>query len=109
MRISDWSSDVCSSDLTASTALNLGATNDSAIDDGFNLVTSGNGNIVAGTSMLIQVPGHYRMAAGGKAAWTSQQVKDLPAGVNISNNAGVVIQNFEGLKMEAVEGVTVNQ
>src|SRR3546814_13061901 len=86
MRIRVWSSDRSSSDLTAillssdtaSTSLNLGATNDTAIADGFNLQTSGNGNIYAGTSMLIQVPGHLPMAAGASASLTSQQIKHLP-------------------------------
>ena len=95
------------STVSPAASLSLGSISD---DNGFDLTTPDNGNIYAGTSMVIQVPGHMRMAAGG-AGWkgfTSIQAQNLPPGISAGTSAGIVIQNFMGLKMESVEGITVN-
>ena len=94
---------------TQNTSLNLGATNDPSLADGFNLTTDDNGNIHAGTSMVIEVPGHMRMSAGssGWAGLVSMQLPNMPTGVTIGSNAGLVVQNFMGVKMETVEAITL--
>ena len=97
---------------TEESSLNLGQSDAEGVDDGFHLATDLHGEIQAGKSMLIEVPGHYRMSAGSddgevKSSFISSEAEGLPDGVTASQKGGLVIENFTGMKMESVEGVTI--
>jgi len=94
---------------TASTSLNLGAAHDATMQDGFNLTTSAVGHINADAGMLIEVPGHLKIAAGNSGVKNAlaQIVPGLPPGINISENMGIVIQNFLGVRIIGVEAISI--
>jgi type VI secretion system VgrG family protein len=97
---------------TENTSLNLGKSDQSGVDDGFHIKTDLHGELYAGSSMLIEVPGHYRVAAGSdsnesEANFLGSEVQDLPSGITIGQSGGIVIENFLGVKIESVEAVCV--
>ncbi|MBO1112826.1 type VI secretion system Vgr family protein [Bordetella petrii] len=95
---------------TASTSLNLGAAHDSSMQSGFNLTTSASGHINADGGMVIEVPGHLKIAAGSSGAKgvLSKTVQGLPSGISVGENMGIVVQNFLGVRIIGVEGISVN-
>jgi len=98
---------------TENSSLNLGKSDAQGVDDGFHLTTELHGEIQAGKSMLIEVPGHYRMSAGSDdgesgSSFISSEAEGLPDGVSASHKGGLVIENFTGMKMESVEGATIS-
>ncbi len=96
---------------TDNSSLNLGVTDDAPdVGNGFHLKTDTNGTIHAGTSMLIEVPGHLRMAAGGGGAlnnFLGTSAQGMPPGVNISTSGGVVISNYVGANIQSTAGASV--
>jgi Rhs element Vgr protein len=97
---------------TQNSSLNLGQSDQSGVDDGYHLKTDLHGEIYAGSSMLIEVPGHYRIAAGSdsdesEANFLGSEVQNLPSGITIGQSGGIVIENFLGVKIESVEAITV--
>lgn len=96
---------------TDNSSLNLGKTDDAPdVGDGFHLTTDTNGTIHAGTSMLIEVPGHLRMAAGGGGAlnnFLGTSAQGMPPGVNISTSGGVVVSNYIGANIQSTAGASV--
>lgn len=106
---------------TTNAVLNLGAATaaSGATPDGFTMKSDTNGTIVAGEYMLIQVPGHYRMAAGSSVDSEGGQDGDtlsnflgsstsLAPGISASQSGGVVFTNFTGAKFESAESFTVS-
>jgi Rhs element Vgr protein len=94
------------------TSLNLGKSDEEGVDDGWHIKTELHGELYSGKSMLIEVPGHYRIAAGSDsneslANFTGSEVQNLPTGVSIGQSGGIVIENFLGMKIESVEAITV--
>ncbi|ANN68532.1 type VI secretion system Vgr family protein [Bordetella bronchialis] len=95
----------------ANTSLNLGTSNTAGVADGFSLRTDGNGDIHAGTSMLIEVPGHYRVSAGGTNAELSNflsSTKSFAPGISGSTTGGIVMTNFVGAKLDSVGGMAIS-
>jgi len=82
---------------TDESSLNLGKSDEGDVEDGFHLKTKKHGEIHAGTSMLIEVPGHYKMEAGNGGGVVSEDEEE-----------GVVVENFAGLKVESVVGGTIS-
>lgn len=74
---------------------------------GFDLRTNYSGEIYAGESLLIEVPGHYRVAAGGteRDALTNFLGSEatLAPGVTAGQSGGVVFENFTGAKFSTAE------
>lgn len=100
---------------TTEALLSLGA-GANVTTTGFNLRTDQDGDIYAGDSMKLEVPGHWRVAAGtvpGTNSITSNflnsQATGLPQGINVSQSGGIVISNFMGMKIESVESVALSQ
>jgi type VI secretion system VgrG family protein len=93
-------------------SLNLGTSDEEGVDNGWHLKTGLHGELYSGTSMLIEVPGHYRVAAGSdsnetQANFLGSEVQNLPSGISIGQSGGIVIENFLGMKIESVEAITV--
>jgi type VI secretion system secreted protein VgrG len=93
-------------------SLNLGTSDQSGVDNGWHLKTNLHGELYSGMSMLIEVPGHYRVAAGTdsnetQANFLGSEVENLPSGISIGQSGGIVIENFLGMKIESVEAITV--
>jgi type VI secretion system secreted protein VgrG len=93
-------------------SLNLGTSDQDGVDNGWHLKTGLHGELYSGTSMLIEVPGHYRVAAGSdsnetQANFLGSEVQNLPSGISIGQSGGIVIENFLGMKIETVEAITV--
>jgi len=74
---------------------------------GFDLRTDYSGEIYAGKSLLIEVPGHYRVAAGGTERDTLTNFlgseETLAPGVAAEQSGGVVFENFTGAKVSTAE------
>lgn len=99
-------------DNESGTWLNLGKSNQSDVDDGFLLTTPLHGQVYAGKSLLIDVPGHYRVSAGSDSGGTlanflGSTAEGLPTGISASQSGGIVISNFVGLKIESVAALTI--
>ncbi|ANN76544.1 type VI secretion system Vgr family protein [Bordetella flabilis] len=97
---------------TEKSSLNLGKSDEPGVDDGFHMKTDLHGELYAGSSMLIEVPGHYRVAAGSDsddklANFLGSEAQDLPSGITAGQSGGIVIENFLGMKIESVEAITV--
>jgi Rhs element Vgr protein len=96
---------------TENTTLNLGLSEE--CDAGWSLSTELHGDLYSGKSLLIEVPGHYRVAAGTdssnetQANFLGSEVQDLPSGISIGQSGGIVIENFLGMKIESVEAITI--
>jgi Rhs element Vgr protein len=93
------------------TTLNLGTSGDKKISDGFSLRTDGHGDIHAGTSMLLEVPGHYRVSAGGSdevLANFLSSTKSFAPGISGTTTGGIVMTNFVGAKIDSVGGVAIS-
>jgi Rhs element Vgr protein len=93
-------------------SLNLGKSDEEGVDDGWHLKTELHGELYSGHSMLIEVPGHYRVAAGtddsdSLASFLGSEVQNLPSGISIGQSGGIVIENFLGMKIESVEAITI--
>lgn len=101
---------------TQNSSLNLGKSEEVGVNDGFYLKTDQHGEMYAGTSLLIEVPGHYRVNAGTDSTsgatqsmtnFLSSEVQGLPRGITAGQSGGIVIENFLGLKIESVEAVKI--
>jgi Rhs element Vgr protein len=97
---------------TENSSLNLGKSDEDGVDDGFHIKTDLHGELYAGSSMLIEVPGHYRVAAGSdsnetQANFLGSEAQGLPSGISAGQSGGIVIENFLGLKIESVEAICV--
>jgi Rhs element Vgr protein len=98
---------------TENSSLNLGESDEEGVDNGFLLKTDLHGEIYSGSSMLIEVPGHYRVSAGTDSSNESQanfigsEVEGTPTGITIGQSGGIVIENFLGMKIESVEALTM--
>jgi type VI secretion system VgrG family protein len=89
-------------------SLNLGTSDEEGVADGWHLTTENHGQMYCGSSMLIEVPGHYRVAAGGSmSGFLGSEAENLPSGITASQSGGIVIENFLGMKIESVEAITV--
>ncbi|ANN68533.1 type VI secretion system Vgr family protein [Bordetella bronchialis] len=89
-------------------SLNLGTTDDPEIESGWHLTTDNHGELYCGETMLIEVPGHYRVAAGGDMSnFLGSEAQGLPSGITAGQSGGIVIENFLGMKIESVEAITV--
>lgn len=77
--------------------------------NGFQLWAEDNGQIHAGKSMLIEVPNHYRMAAGGGGMLNNflGSSVSLAPGVSASQSASVVFENYIGAKFQSAESSTM--
>src|SRR3546814_10223808 len=77
-------------------------------EDGFLLRSDTNGEIFAGTYLLIEVPNHYRVCAGGGTTLSNFLGSEatLAPGVSAGTSAGVVFENFIGAKFELSESAT---
>ncbi|OWT59097.1 type VI secretion system Vgr family protein [Candidimonas nitroreducens] len=92
---------------TANSYLTLGATKKEE-NNGFELKTDGRGEIVAQGSMLVEVPGHLRLAAGGGSLlnnFLSSRVQGMPPGMSLATSGGMVMEHFLGAKFEFVEAI----
>lgn len=78
--------------------------------NGFKLTSDVNGEIFAGKYLLIEVPGHYRVAAGGTERDTLSNFlgseASLAPGVKAGQSGGVVFENFMGAKFSTAEQAT---
>jgi type VI secretion system VgrG family protein len=95
---------------TENTMLNLGASDE--VDPGWLLKTDLHGELYSGKSLLIEVPGHYRVAAGSdnnerQANFLGSEAQNLPSGITAGQSGGIVIENFLGMKIESVEAITI--
>jgi len=92
--------------------LNLGAKPEDEEDaeDGFLLRSDTNGEIFAGEYLLIEVPNHYRVCAGGGGTLNNFLGSEatLAPGVSAGTSAGVVFENFIGAKFESAESSTMS-
>jgi type VI secretion system VgrG family protein len=95
-------------------SMNLGTSDEAGVDDGFHLKTDLHGEMFAGSSMLIEVPGHYRVAAGtdgsggALASFLGSEVDSLPSGITAAQSGGIVITNFLGMKIESTEALAMS-
>lgn len=94
---------------TENTQLTLGKSKEDGVDDGFLMKTDLHGKLFARSSMLIEVPGHYRFAAGfdskenqaNKTGWGGRGfVAEHFTGMKLSHMDGEVLQHFSGKKAE---------
>ncbi|GAB2896016.1 type VI secretion system Vgr family protein [Paralcaligenes ginsengisoli] len=94
---------------TEESALNLGKSDQSSVEDGFNLRTAGHGQVLAGDSIWINVPGHLSIKAGSNAleGYLDTIAKGLPPGISMGAKGGLAFENFLGAKFESVEGIKV--
>jgi type VI secretion system VgrG family protein len=89
-------------------SLNLGTSDEEGVADGWHLTTQNHGEMYCGSSLLLEVPGHYRVAAGGSmSGFLGSEAQGLPSGISAGQSGGIVIENFLGMKIESVEAITV--
>jgi Rhs element Vgr protein len=95
---------------TQNSELNLGRSPDGdSANDGFSLTTDNHGLLHAGNSMLIEVPGHLHIAAGGGAYGSFLgSVANTPAGVTVSTSGGIVVSNFVGANIASTGGLAMS-
>jgi len=78
--------------------------------NGFKLTSNLNGEVHAGEFLLIEVPGHYRVAAGGTERTALSNFLgssvSLAPGIKASQSGGIVIENFMGAKFSSAEQAT---
>ena len=78
--------------------------------DGVVLRTDDHAQIWAGKSMLIEVPGHYRVCAGSETSldrFLGSESSWAP-GVTAAHSGGVVFENFTGAKFELSESAVTS-
>lgn len=92
-------------------SLTLGtAPPDAEAQGGFILTTEANGTIQAENSMLIEVPGHLHISAGGGSAlsdYLKSEISGLPKGISAGTSGGIVIEHFLGAKVSATEAIDI--
>ncbi|KNE28684.1 type VI secretion system Vgr family protein [Achromobacter spanius] len=97
---------------TQDSSMNLGQSDEEGVNDGFHLKTELHGELYAGSSMLIEVPGHYRVCVGSdsnetQANFLGSEAQDMPSGISVEQSGGIVVENFMGMKIESVEALTL--
>ncbi len=104
---------------TTNASLTLGTISEEESEDGgegsrqtngFRLASDLNGEIYAGQHLVIEVPGHYRVDAGGVDKEVLSNFigseATLAPGVKAEQTGGVVFENFMGAKFSSNESTT---
>lgn len=93
-------------------SLTLGsAPSSSEYPSGFILSTGLSGTIQAESSMLIEVPGHLHISAGGGSVvndYLHSEIPGLPKGITAETSGGIAIEHFLGAKFSATEAIDVS-